>query len=182
MFKPQAESSSDRASGDRLIDDTSRPVWQSTVVEFLTRLRHLGLKISSEEGKLRVSAPPGALTEELRDELTRRKSEILHFLQNARSLSDQATLVLRRVPRDRPLELSFAQQRLWIIDQVSPTGSIYNLGFLARLEGTLSIAALEGAISGLVRRHEAFRTTFPTLDGRPVQEVAALSEPGSSTC
>jgi amino acid adenylation domain-containing protein len=177
MFKPQAESSSDRASGDRLIDDTWKPVSQTAVSEFLTRLRQLGLKIASEEGKLRVSAPPGALTEELRDELSRRKSEILHFLQNARSLSDQATLVLRRVPRDRPLELSFAQQRLWIIDQVSPSGSIYNLGFLARLEGTLSMAALEGAISGLVRRHEAFRTSFPILDGRPVQAVAASSPP-----
>ena len=177
MFKPQAESSSDRASGDRLNDETWRPVSQSAVSEFLTRLRRSGLKVSSEEGKLRVSAPPGALTEELRDELSRRKSEILDFLQKTRAFSDRTTLVLRRVPRDRPLELSFAQQRLWIIDQVSPTGSIYNLGFLARLEGPLSLAALRGAIAGLVRRHEAFRTIFPTLDGRPVQEIAAFSEP-----
>ncbi|HEY6676150.1 MAG TPA: hypothetical protein VIZ87_05135, partial [Terrimicrobium sp.] len=78
MFKTQAESTPDRASGDRLIDETWRRVSQSSPSEFLTRLRRLGLKVRSEEGKLRVSAPPGALTEQLREELTRRKPEILH--------------------------------------------------------------------------------------------------------
>jgi amino acid adenylation domain-containing protein len=175
MFKTQAESTPDRTSGDRLVDETWKRVSQSS--EFLGRLRRLGLKVWSEEGKLRVSAPPGALTEELREELTRRKPEILHFLQETRAFSDQATLPLRRVPRDRPLELSFAQQRLWIVDQMAPGGSVYNLSFLAKFEGSLSVSALRSAISGLVSRHEAFRTTFPTVDGRPVQEIAEFSEP-----
>ena len=145
--------------------------------KFLARLRGMNLTVWSEGGRLRVSGPPGILTKEVRDELTRRKSEILHFFEQAHASSARPALHLRRVARDRPLELSFAQQRLWIIDQLSPTGSVYNLGFLARLEGPLSIAALQSAISGLVRRHEAFRTIFPTHEGRPVQEIAAFSEP-----
>ena len=77
MFKTQAESSSDRVSSDALAEETWKRVSQPSASEFLARLRRLGLKVWSEEGKLRVSAPPGVLTQELRDELTRRTPEIL---------------------------------------------------------------------------------------------------------
>ncbi|HEV2733811.1 MAG TPA: amino acid adenylation domain-containing protein, partial [Longimicrobiaceae bacterium] len=75
-------------------------------------------------------------------------------------------------PRDgSPLPLSFAQQRLWFIDQLEPGSAAYNMPFSLRLRGALDVGALEGALAELVRRHEALRTVFATVDGDPAQVV-----------
>ena len=81
---------------------------------------------------------------------------------------------VRRVPRTDGLPLSFAQERLWFLNQLEPGGSAYNLPLTLRLSGPLDVAAFAAALRGLVRRHEALRTTFPVAgDGRPVQRIAA---------
>jgi len=73
--------------------------------------------------------------------------------------------------------LSFAQQRLWFLDQLQPGSAVYNIPLAYRLRGRLEVAALEHALGELVRRHEIFRTSYRSDDGRPVQAIA----PGSST-
>jgi len=75
------------------------------------------------------------------------------------------------------LPLSFAQQRLWLIDQLDPGSSAYNLPTAVRLTGRLDQidlrpGLLEGVFAALVDRHESLRTTFPARAGRPVQVVA----------
>ena len=75
------------------------------------------------------------------------------------------------VPRDSELPLSFAQQRLWFIDQLEP-GSVYNFPAAVRLKGQLNVAALKLSLNEIVKRHESLRTTFTTVDGRPVQVIA----------
>ncbi|HEX7241008.1 MAG TPA: amino acid adenylation domain-containing protein, partial [Longimicrobiaceae bacterium] len=80
---------------------------------------------------------------------------------------------LRPVPRDRGLPLSFAQQRLWFIDQMDPGSPAYNLPTALRLRGRLHLPALRASLDALVRRHEALRTRFPTVDGSAVQHVDA---------
>ncbi|MBD2063918.1 non-ribosomal peptide synthetase [Funiculus sociatus GB2-A5] len=67
---------------------------------------------------------------------------------------------------------SFAQQRLWFLDQLIPGNAIYNVPTVIRLTGSLNLAALEQTFSEIVRRHEALRTTFKVLDGQPVQVIA----------
>ena len=80
---------------------------------------------------------------------------------------------IRAVPRDKPLPLSFAQQRLWVLDQIDPNNSLYNVPRAIRLKGKLNINALTDSLNQIVRRHEALRTTFATgTDGAPIQVVA----------
>jgi amino acid adenylation domain-containing protein len=75
--------------------------------------------------------------------------------------------------RDAPL--SFAQERLWFLDQMQPGNPVYNVLSAHRLSGTLDAAAMERALGQVVRRHEALRTTFPAVDGTPVQVAAPFT-------
>ncbi|HSG40923.1 MAG TPA: amino acid adenylation domain-containing protein, partial [Thermoanaerobaculia bacterium] len=78
---------------------------------------------------------------------------------------------LRPVPHEAETSLSFAQERLWFLEQLAPGQSFYNLGGAARLSGPLNVRALAAAFDGLVRRHETLRTSFASRDGRPVQRI-----------
>jgi amino acid adenylation domain-containing protein/non-ribosomal peptide synthase protein (TIGR01720 family) len=79
------------------------------------------------------------------------------------------------LPRDRsrdPVPLSFAQERLWILDRIDPgSAAAYAEPYTAALAGEVAAPALAAALTELVRRHEALRTTFPERDGGPVQLV-----------
>ena len=74
--------------------------------------------------------------------------------------------------REDVLPLSFAQQRLWFLDQLVPDNIAYNVAGALRFGGGLNVAALEQSISEVTRRHEAFRTTFPDVGGNPIQVIA----------
>ncbi|MEW5929831.1 MAG: amino acid adenylation domain-containing protein, partial [Gemmatimonadota bacterium] len=67
--------------------------------------------------------------------------------------------------------LSFAQQRLWFIDQLQPGSAAYNVPAALRLRGALDARTLRRALAAVVRRHEALRTVLPVRDGEPVQEI-----------
>ncbi|HEX7239101.1 MAG TPA: amino acid adenylation domain-containing protein, partial [Longimicrobiaceae bacterium] len=76
------------------------------------------------------------------------------------------------VPRDgTPLPLSFAQARLWFIDQLEPGSTTYNMPFPLRVGGVMDARAQATALSELVRRHETLRTVFRASGGEPVQVV-----------
>ncbi|HYO15770.1 MAG TPA: amino acid adenylation domain-containing protein, partial [Thermoanaerobaculia bacterium] len=75
-------------------------------------------------------------------------------------------------PRPEHPPLSFAQERLWFLDQYEPGSGAWNLPSVLRLRGRLDHAAFEAALEELVRRHEALRTAVDVVDGRPVQRVA----------
>jgi amino acid adenylation domain-containing protein len=79
---------------------------------------------------------------------------------------------IRRVPRDRDLPLSFAQERLWFLDQLTPGSAAYNVPAALTIRGPLDVPALERAFAEVVRRHEVLRTTFPSCGERPVQAIA----------
>src|SRR5437016_2631220 len=72
--------------------------------------------------------------------------------------------------------LSFAQERLWFLDQLEPGSSLYTIPAMVRLRGQLDVAAFEKGLGDLVRRHETLRTTFTTVEGRLVQVVAPARE------
>ncbi|GGS58609.1 non-ribosomal peptide synthase/polyketide synthase [Actinokineospora fastidiosa] len=74
-------------------------------------------------------------------------------------------------PRDTPLPLSSAQQRLWFLSQFTPGGADYNSGVALRLTGALDVTALGAALDAVVAAHDILRTTFDEADGSPVQIV-----------
>ncbi|MGH7828765.1 MAG: condensation domain-containing protein, partial [Candidatus Binatia bacterium] len=95
-----------------------------------------------------------------RIEQSRRQDHELHDLPMSRAHAQE------KVP------LSFAQQRLWFLDQYEPGSSVYNIPSALRLKGALNVPALERSLSEIVRRHEALRTTFAVIDGEPFQVIA----------
>ncbi|MDY7077385.1 MAG: amino acid adenylation domain-containing protein, partial [Chloroflexota bacterium] len=89
-----------------------------------------------------------------------------------RAASGLETPPIVPVSRDGALPLSFAQQRLWFLDQLAPDNLFYNIPMAVRLKGRLDVTALEQSVNEIVRRHESLRTTFDTVDGKPVQVIA----------
>ncbi|MFO0760703.1 MAG: amino acid adenylation domain-containing protein [Byssovorax sp.] len=90
---------------------------------------------------------------------------------------------LERAPAGEAKALSFAQERLWFLDQLTPGDTSYNIPLGLQLGGALDVAALRRAIAEVIRRHEALRSTFPTVAGRPaivVQEALDLDLPVTS--
>ncbi|HEX2092175.1 MAG TPA: amino acid adenylation domain-containing protein, partial [Longimicrobiaceae bacterium] len=82
------------------------------------------------------------------------------------------------VDRTAPLPLSFAQQRLWFLEQLGGVGNAYHVRRRLRLRGELDHAALRRALERIVARHEALRTTFPLVGGEPVQRIRGQGEQG----
>ena len=76
-------------------------------------------------------------------------------------------------PREegRGLPLSFAQQRLWFLDQLEPDSPLYNVPMVMRIQGAMNVTVLEQSLNEIVRRHEALRTTFTAADGVALQHI-----------
>ena len=94
------------------------------------------------------------------------------------------SLVPPLVPMDRPeaLPLSFAQQRLWFLDQLLPEVSLYNTPLALKLKGHLNLQALEKAFNALVDRHECLRTVFASKEGEAYQVILSTSTRKVSEC
>jgi amino acid adenylation domain-containing protein len=87
----------------------------------------------------------------------------------------RALPTLEAIPRDGEIPLSFAQQRLWFLDQLEPNNPFYNVPSGVRFSGELNIEALERTLSEIVRRHEVLRTSFSMVAGEPQQVISAAT-------
>ena len=100
------------------------------------------------------------------------------FARGLEAAARAETAAIAPVDRGGPLALSFAQQRLWFLEQLGGMGAAYHIPMRLRLRGALDRGALVRALDRIVARHEALRTTFPTVDGEPVQRIAPVGESG----
>ncbi|NQE33862.1 non-ribosomal peptide synthetase [Microcoleus asticus] len=163
MPDPKISSSSPNARGSVTVE----------LVEFLSYLRSLDINIFVEGEILRCNAPEGIITPELRAEISHKKAEIISFLKAANRTSSFTPTPIVPMGRDGNLPLSFAQQRLWFLDQLVPNNPFYNVPAALRLTGALNFSALQQTFNEIVRRHEALRTTLAVVSGQPVQRIAA---------
>ncbi|MBZ5509519.1 MAG: amino acid adenylation domain-containing protein, partial [Acidobacteriia bacterium] len=93
-------------------------------------------------------------------------------IEEAKWMGARPTLThIDHVKRDEPLPLSFAQQRLWFLEQLQPGDTSYNIPGAVRIEGTLDAQILERSFGEIVRRHESLRTRFEAVQGEPRQII-----------
>jgi thioesterase domain-containing protein/acyl carrier protein len=138
------------------------------VFDFLAHLRGLDILVSADNGKLRINAPKGAVTSEIKAELTVRKEEILSVLSQADPILPE--------PIEAPLPLSLAQEHLWQLHRLTPDTAAYNMYSVFRIGGQLDDRALEAAIHEVVERHAILRTSFPkSVEGIPEQSIAPVA-------
>ena len=140
--------------------------------EFIDYLKSLKIELTVKENKLKCNAPAGVLTPSLRAELAERKAEILEFLQQKIDRDEYSSIPV--VDREgENLCLSFAQQRLWFLQQLESESSAYHTVRVLRLQGCLNREALHQALVTILKRHEALRTSFVSVDGNVRQVINA---------
>jgi amino acid adenylation domain-containing protein len=143
-----------------------------TTIEFLAYLRDQDIQVWADGDRLRVNAPAGRLTPQLRNDLAVRKGDILEFLRSVAANVPS----MRPVSRDGDLPLSLGQERIWFLNQLEPDSPAYTISSAWRLTGPLNAAVLVESFNEVIRRHESLRTAFPVVDGRPVQVIASHLE------
>jgi amino acid adenylation domain-containing protein len=87
-----------------------------------------------------------------------------------------ARLLQERASKPRSFPLSYAQQRLWVICQLTPASSLYNLSNATLLSGILSISALNQGLNETLRRHNILRASFTEIDGEPFQTITPVKQ------
>src|SRR5215212_6966234 len=95
---------------------------------------------------------------------------LLQRLRKEQPLASEPAEIPRRDPAD-PLPLSFAQQRLWFLDQLAPNNPFYNIPLGVQLDGPLNVEALKLSFNEIVRYHETLRTSFEVVSGQPAQVI-----------
>ena len=106
-----------------------------------------------------------------RSQLSPAKQALLKKWKRGELGTSEAQTIPRRSERSS-IPLSFAQQRLWFIDQLVPGNPVYNLSHALRLTGALHVAELHRSLNEIVRRHEILRTSLPTIAGNAIQLIA----------
>lgn len=140
-----------------------------TVAQLLATLHENRIAIWTAGEKLLYRAPQGALTEALKSELVERKAEIILFLKAAAVTPEP----IPAAPADGMLPLSFAEEGLWLLEQISPGSSAWNMQSGVRIRGVLDAASLERSLNELISRHETLRTSYRLIDGKVVRTVAS---------
>ena len=130
----------------------------------LAEARAAGIALWVENGQVKFRAPKGGLPDALLARLRMMRDDLVILLRGEE---------IRLADRGSPLAVSFAQERLWFLDQLDPGGSAYNMPAALRVRGKLDVSSLARAVDAVLARHEALRTTFDDAGGTPVQRIGA---------
>ena len=92
--------------------------------------------------------------------------------------AETARPALRRMERPAEIPLSFAQRRMWFLNELESLGGAYNIPLVLRLTGGVNRVALEAAVGDVMERHESLRTIFPDTLGAPRQKIMSVAGAG----
>lgn len=123
-----------------------------------------------QEGRLKTRSQSGAIVPALADKIRAHKEALIAFL-GAEGGAGQPAAIVPAPDDGTPVPLSFAQRRLWFIDQLQGAGSQYNVATALELRGQADLDAIGWALNEVVQRHAVLRATYASRDGEPVQEV-----------
>lgn len=143
-----------------------------SVWELLAQLESLDVRLQSEDGRLRYSAPPGVLTPPWLERIAAGKQGLIEALAQRAAAQAFDEAPIERQPRTpRGLPLSTAQQRFWFNDRLQQghSASMVMPPIVLELRGPLNVAALQRSLDQLLQRHEVLRSAFRIVDDRPVQ-------------
>jgi hypothetical protein len=146
---------------------------QLTDREFVDLLLRRDIRIGGKDGKLHINAPTGAIDEKTRSELSRRKPDLLNFLEKDeqdRRSAEADPIPITPSETSELAPLTFAQQRLWLIDNFHPGNIAYNIPEAFRIEGAFDIEVLGRAVNALVERHNILRMHVEEVRGMPFQQ------------
>lgn len=101
--------------------------------------------------------------------------ELFQMLLQQQGIDTQLSPTITKRTITSPCQLSFAQQRLWFLQQLNPQNAVYNMPAAIRIQGKLNIPALSQTFQAIGQRHEILRTAFVTIDGQPVQVITPTS-------
>jgi hypothetical protein len=127
--------------------------------ELLQLFSQNSIEIRVLDGNLKIQAPPGFLTASLKENIKSEKAALIQLIRRQR---------IEKLPRDpgsSRMLTSFAQRRMWFLDQFQVQNAVYNVPILARISGDINVENLRLAVVEIVSRHEVLRTTFDSLGG-----------------
>ena len=137
--------------------------------DLLLRLRDLDIEIWLDGERVQFDAEVPA---DLAAGIAEHHDEIAGFLrQTTADAADEDQDSIPEIPRDRPLPVSFAQRRLWVLHRLGENSAAYNMLLCTELRGALDVDVLRAGFADVVARHESLRTSFDVHDGEPVQVV-----------
>jgi amino acid adenylation domain-containing protein len=144
-----------------------------TFDQLLSHLRQSKVDIWVEGDRLRYKGSHNVVNAELLEHLREHKQELMAFLGKADTLKESFFPEIHTDMRlTDNLPLSFAQEPLWFLQQLEPENVSDHLYMGFRLTGDLNVAALESCFNEIFKRHEILRTSFPEVDGKPVQIIS----------
>jgi amino acid adenylation domain-containing protein len=146
---------------------------EDIVGTILAQLRALGIRLSADDDKLKVSAPKGALDASMKTAIASHRDEIIARLR-ADATRDPEARKLQHIARTPPLPLTAVQKRFWFLDKIGQGRSVPNVMFPLRFEGPIDFDAMTAAVTAILTRHETLLMRIGDRDGEPYPEITAV--------
>src|SRR5437870_5470711 len=127
--------------------------------------------LTTQRNQSFVKAPLDLLADQIANLPAEKRALLELRLRQNKSANVAVEQIIPRRAAGDPAPLSFAQQRLWFLDQLQPESSFYNISRSLGLEGVLNLEALRKSLSSILDRHEVLRTTINLVDENPTQVV-----------
>jgi amino acid adenylation domain-containing protein len=177
----QSQSNSARHAAFRFVSDLSVEPFENLLLRLIAEPTGNGHRVfgGSKENSAVTARQEANIDEALADLTPEQQALLMLRLRKkaaTRATTDLTVPALEPVSRDGALPLSFAQQRLWLLDQLEPDSAIYSIPRALRLTGVLDVTALKRSLNAIVQRHESLRTTFVVVNAEPALAIASTQD------